>query len=196
MKKENNKIFIISGPSGAGEDAVIGGLKKKIRFSQVTTVVTRKMRLGERRGYPYYFIGINKFKAMIKNHEFIEWAIVYGDYRGCAKKEMARLLKRHKPIIWKVDWQGVKTAKKLFPNQVVAFFIITPTYAILEKRLIRRGWDSMETIKTRKKFTLEWFKHRKVYDYIITNYEGKLDQTIKKIENIIKKETKNIIKNN
>jgi len=190
MSKKTNKIFIVSGPSGAGEDAVIDGLKKKIKFNQLTTTVTRKMRVGEKQGKPYHFTTVKRFKEMIKNKELIEWAIVYGDYRGCPKKEMTRLLKLNEPILWKADWQGVKTAKKVFPNIVVSIYINVPSYQILEKRLVRRGWDSKQTIKNRKKFTLEWFKHKDIYDYIVTNYEGKLDQTIDKFVKIIKKELK------
>jgi len=188
--KVRGKIFIISGPSGAGEDVIINGLKKKIKFNQLITTVTRKMRVGEKQGKPYYFTTVKKFKGMIKNKEFIEWAIVYGDYRGCPKKEMGRLIKLDKPIIWKADWQGAKTVKKVFPNSVVSIYINTPSYQILEKRLMRRGWDSKQTIENRKKFTLEWFKHKDIYDYIVTNYEGKLDQTIEKFVKIIKKELK------
>ncbi|MFA6255131.1 MAG: guanylate kinase [Patescibacteria group bacterium] len=188
MSKKQNKIFIISGPSGVGEDVIIDGLKKKIKFNQLTTTVTRKMRVGERQGKPYYFITAKKFKTMIKNKEFVEWAIVYGDYRGCPKKEIKRLLKLNKPILWKVDWQGVKTAKKTFPGQVVAIFIIPDSYQILEKRLVKRGWDSIQTIKNRKKFTLEWFKHKSIYDYIVVNHQGKLRQAINETVTIIREE--------
>lgn len=191
MTKKQNKIFIISGPSGAGEDAIIDGLKKKIKFNQLATAVTRKMRVGEKQGNPYHFITVKKFKGMIQNKEFIEWAVVYGDYRGCPKKEMERVMRLDKPIIWKADWQGVKTAKKIFSDLTVAIYIDIPSYQILEKRLIRRGWDSIQTIKNRKKFTLAWFKHKGIYDYVVTNYEGKLNQTIDQVKKIIEKETTN-----
>lgn len=101
---------------------------------------------------------------------------------------MTRLLKLNKPILWKVDWQGVKTAKKIFPGQVVAIFIVPDSYQILEKRLVKRGWDSIKTIKNRKRFTLNWFKHKKIYDYTVINHQGKLRQTINQTAAIIKKE--------
>ena len=192
MKPKNNqptKIFIISGPSGAGEDSVIEGLKKKIKFNRVITTVTRKMRAGEKQGNPYYFVSVKKFQAMLKKEEFIEWAIVYDDYRGCTKKEINHLLKCKKPILWKVDWHGVKTIKKLLPK-TIAIFISPPSYEILEDRLIERGQDSLQTINHRKKFTLEWLKHKDIYDYIVKNQENKLNQTINKITQIIKTELK------
>lgn len=187
MNKKQNKIFIISGPSGAGEDSVIEELQKKLNFSRIVTTVTRKPRAGEKQGKPYYFISINEFKKLIKNNELIEWAIVYGDYRGCPKKEIERLLKKNKPIFWKVDWQGVKIIKKLLPD-AVSIFIAPPSYKILEKRLIKRGKDSMERIKYREKETKEWLKHKNIYDYIVINEEGKFNETVAKVKNIIKKE--------
>jgi len=187
MKKEKPtaKVFIISGPSGAGEDSVIEGLKKIINFNRVITTVTRKKRTGESEKHPYYFITVDKFKKLIKEQALLEWAIVYGDYRGCTKQEISRLLKLKRPILWKVDWQGVKTIKKALP-EAVSIFVAPASYQSLEKRLIARGTDSVATIKERKAETIEWLKHKSVYDYVIINADGKLKQTIQKVAKIIK----------
>lgn len=185
-KVNNPQIFIISGPSGAGEDSVISGLQKKMRFNRVITTITRPRRKGEKQGKPYYFTTVKKFKQMIKNDELIEWAIVYGDYRGCTKKEILRLQKKRLPILWKIDWQGVKTVKKIMPK-TISIFIAPPSYKAVEQRLIARGKDSKATIKKRAEFTKEWLKHKDIYDYMVINKEGQLDQTIEKILKIIKK---------
>ena len=184
-----NKIFIISGPSGAGEDSVIEELQKKLNFNRIITTVTRSPRQNESQGNPYYFISVEEFKKLIAKNELIEWAVVYGDYRGCTKQEVTRLLKTGKPIFWKVDWQGVKTIKNFLP-EAVSIFIAPPSYKILEKRLMKRGQDTVETIKQRKKFTKEWLNHKDVYDYIVINKEGKFDETIAKAEKIIQNELK------
>ena len=189
MKKKNTvpKIFLISSPSGGGEDSVIEGLKKHIHFNRVITMVTRPKLKGEAQGKPYYFISEKKFKKLIKKNELIEWAIVYGNYRGCTKKEIQQLLKSILPIVWKVDWQGVKTIKKIYP-QAVAIFIAPPSYKALKKRLIKRGRDTIEDIKKRETFTHEWLKHKDVYDTIVVNDEGMLEDTINKVLYIMKKE--------
>lgn len=187
MKKKTPKIFLISSPSGGGEDSVIEGLAEKIPFNRVITTVTRPMLLGESQGKPYYFISVQEFKKLLDKKVFIEWAIVYDDYRGCAKKEIKRLLALELPIVWKLDWQGVKTVKKLFP-QAIGIFIAPPSYESLKKRLIKRGRDSMEGIKRREKFTRDWLKQESVYDYVVTNHDGKLLETISEIIKIIKKE--------
>ncbi|OGY51085.1 MAG: guanylate kinase [Candidatus Buchananbacteria bacterium RIFCSPHIGHO2_02_FULL_56_16] len=187
LRRKPTKIFIISGPSGTGGDSVIEGLEKTGRFSRVITTVTRPRRPVEREGKPYYFVTVPQFKRLIADDVFIEWAIVYGDYRGCTKAEIKRLLAGRKPIIWKVDWQGVQTIKRLLPR-TIAIFIAPPSFSVLEERLKQRGQDSPQTIKERKKFSQEWLTHTDLYDYTAVNEQGHLDQTIAQVEAIIAKE--------
>ncbi len=191
FKLKKTIFFIISGPSGAGEDSVIEGLAKKIKFERVITTVTRPKRRGEREGHPYHFVSIPRFKQMIKNKEFFEWAKVYGDYRGATKKEIERLIKKKTLVLWKVDYQGVKAIKKKMP-EVLAIFIYPPSLKALEKRLIRRGQDSLEVIKKRLFFTKKWLKEGKYYDYIVVNKENKLDETIEKVFRILVNHLKKI----
>lgn len=185
--QEKNKIFIISGPSGAGEDSVIEGLKKNREFNRVVTTVTRKPRKGEGQGNPYFFITPDEFKEMIKKDEFIEWALVYGDYRGATKKEIERLSSLNDPVLWKVDWQGVKTIKKAIP-EAVSIFITPESYEDLEKRIKERGENAEDTIKNRAQETKVWLEQKDIYDHTVVNKEGKLEETIKKVEEIIEKE--------
>lgn len=178
------KIFLISSPSGGGEDSVIEGLSRSLKFNRVITTVTRPMLKGEKQGKPYYFVTEKKFKGLLKKNAFVEWAKVYSAYRGCTHEEIKRLLRKKLPIIWKVDWQGVKSIQKLFPNSV-SIFIAPPSYKVLEKRLMRRGRDSLKDIKKREPFTKVWLKHKNIYDHVILNKEGKLQETIEKVKKII-----------
>lgn len=184
-KLSKTVFFIISGPSGAGEDSVIEGLAKKIKFERVVTVVTREKRKGEREGRPYRFVSVVEFKKMIEKGDFFEWAKVYGDYRGATKKEIERLKKKKILVLWKIDFQGVKTLKRKMPG-VLAIFIYPPSLGLLKKRLIKRGKDSLETIERRMVFTKKWLAQKGVYDYIVVNRENKLEATIDRVFDIIK----------
>ncbi len=184
--KVHAPVIVISGPSGAGEDSVIEGIQQDIECNRVKTTVTRNMRPNESEGNPYYFISVEQFKHMIEHDAFIEWAIVYGDYRGATRHEIQRLQLLGKPILWKVDWQGVKTIKEKLP-EAVTILIDVPSVEVLEDRLKKRGSDQAETIKKRSEFSKEWLKHKDVYDHIVLNEDGKLDNTIKKVLEIIKK---------
>lgn len=177
-------FFIISGPSGAGEDSVIEGLGKRIKFERVITTVTREKRPGEREGKPYHFITVPKFKKMIKNKEFWEWAMVYGDYRGATHRELERLRKKKTLALWKVDYQGAETIKKKMP-EVLAVSVSPPSFASLKKRLINRGQDSPEVIKKRMLFTKKWLRHTNGYDYDVVNKDNKLKETVDRVFKIL-----------
>lgn len=179
------KIFLISGPSGVGEDSLIEKLQERIPIQRVITTVTRKMRPGEKQGSPYFFVSKKRFQEMIKNNELIEWAVVYNSYRGCTKKEIQRLMKKKDPIVWKVDWQGVRHIKKIFPA-AVAIFIIPPSYKTLVKRILKRDKDAKRIIQEREAFTKEWLKQRDLYDWVVVNREGKLKQAVDEVEKIIR----------
>ncbi|HLD30743.1 MAG TPA: guanylate kinase [Patescibacteria group bacterium] len=184
IKLKRTIFFIISGPSGAGEDSVIEGLKDKIKYERVITTVTREKRIGEREGFPYYFVSRKKFESMINKDAFIEWADVYGDYRGATKKEIERLNKKNTLALWKVDFQGVETIKKKIPG-VLSVLILPPSLKVLEERLIKRKTDTPETIKKRLPFTKKWLKQRKSYDYTVINEENKLKETIDRVLRIL-----------
>lgn len=192
LKLKKTVFFIISGPSGAGEDSVIEGLGKKIKFERVITTVTRGKRPGERERKPYYFISVPKFKKMIKNKKFWEWALVYGDYRGATHKEMERLRRKKTLALWKVDYQGAETIKRKMP-EVLSVGISPPSLATLQKRLAKRGQDSPEVIKKRMPFTKKWLKHTRGYDYIVVNKDNKLNETIGKVFKILMRNLKKIM---
>jgi guanylate kinase len=185
MNKSN--IFIISGPSGAGEDSIIEGLYKYFPIERVKTTTTRQMRPGESQGSPYYFISKDEFQRGIKNGDFVEHAEEYnGNSYGVTKEEFSRVKSSGKVGIWKIEYKGVIKAKEMFP-EIIAIFIMAPSIEILEDRIRRRGSFPEEYIKERTKYTKEWLKYKNIYDYTVINEENKLDKAIKETAEIIKK---------
>lgn len=184
-----SKIFIITGTSGAGKDSVIEKIKgKNLEFEWVKTTVSRSMREGESEENPYYFVTSEKFKEKIGRGEMIEYALVYGKYYGGEKKEIERCLATKKPVIWKVDIQGVPTIKKHYPD-AICIFISAPSFEALEKRIRGRGKDSEETIQKRMKTAKEEMRDAStnpLYDHVVVNEEGRLDETAEKVTGIIK----------
>jgi len=187
-KAKKNHLFIISGPSGSGQDSVIEGLKKIFPIERVITTTTRGMRPGEKPGSPYYFISHGEFIKKIKEKKFFEYAKEYnGNYYGVTNEEIGRAIKKNKIVIWKIEYQGVITAKKLMPG-IVAICINAPLN-ILAERIKKRDRASKEFIKERLSYTKKWLKHLAIYDYIVVNEQNKLGQTVKKVAKIIKKHT-------
>lgn len=180
-------IFIISGPSGAGEDSIISGLKEKVALEAIVTTVTRTMREGESNGRPYYFISEEEFKDKIQSDEMAEWAQHYnGNYYGVTKRELDRVSNSGKIGIWKIDYKGVSTAKSLFPD-IIAIFIMADSLEILEQRIRSRNDVTEEYVTERMDYTREWLKHTDLYDYSVINKQGALDKAIEEIVTIIER---------
>lgn len=177
-------IFIISGPSGVGEDSVIDGLEKRLPIERVVTTTSRALRPGDNEGHPYYFITKETFEQGIADGKFFEWAKQYNDnFYGVTHEEIARVAESGRVGIWKIDYQGVITAQKLFPG-IVSIMLTAPLH-IMEARIRRRDNATEAFIKERMDYTKEWLKHTDIYDHIIENEEGKLDQTIEKVATLI-----------
>lgn len=182
------KLFILSGPSGAGEDSIIEGLKKYLPIERVVTTTTRSPRKGESQGNPYYFVSQKTFEEKKNAGEMVEYAQEYNNnYYGVTKKEMDRVLQSGRIGIWKIEWKGVITAKKLYPN-IRTIFIMTENLDILEQRIRKRDPHISETyITERMRYTQEWLKHRNIYDFTVINKENRLKETIEEIVGIIQK---------
>ena len=185
--KTENKLFIISGPSGAGEDSVIEGLKKFLPIERVITTTTRKKRSDIFLEDPYYFVSKEEFKKGISENKFFEYAREYNNqFYGVTKKEIERVIESGKIGIWKIEYKGVITIKKLMP-EIISIFIMTSTLEVMRQRLLKRG-ESEEFVQQRMDYTKEWLKHKDIYDYEVINYEGKLDETVEEVKGIILRE--------
>lgn len=183
---DTRHLFIISGPSGVGEDSVIDGLEQRFPIERVVTTTTRSPRPGDSHGHPYYFIEKTAFEQGIAEGKFFEWARQYNDnLYGVTHEEISRVAESGRIGIWKIEWQGVITAKKLFPG-IIAIMLTAPL-DVMEARIRRRDNATEAFIQDRMTFTKEWLKHTDIYDCIIENEEGKLDQTIEKVASLIKK---------
>lgn len=189
-----SNIFIISGPSGAGEDSVIDGLKQIFDTERIITTTTRKPREGESDGNPYYFVSEEDFKEMIEKDELAEYACEYNNkYYGVTYKELNRAKNTGKVAFWKIEYKGVMTAKKKYP-EIKSIYIAPPSLEILRKRILKRNPETSEKyFQERLEYTKEWMKHEDIYDYKVVNEEGKLDETIEKVAEIIKNNLEKVI---
>lgn len=187
IKYMKPNVFIISGPSGAGEDSIIEGLRKYFEIERVVTTTTREMRSGESQGKPYYFTSKEEFVNRRNSGEFVEWAEQYnGNFYGVTKDEIERVKNSGHVGVWKIEWKGVITAKKVYP-EIPAIFITVSDLKILEDRIRRRDNISEEYVRERMEYTREWMEHKDIYDYTVFNEEGKLSEAIAKTAEIIQK---------
>jgi guanylate kinase len=180
-------MFVIYGPSGSGQDAILRGIGKLLPIEQTITTTTRVMRPNESDGHPYHFISREKFLEGITQEKFIEYAKTYNDdYYGLTKEEFERVRHSGRIGVWRTDFQGALTAKRLFPK-ITVLFIHAPL-SVLESRIRRRDNPSEAYLEKRLRYIKEWLP-KCIYDYKIENEEGKLDEAIQKVFAIIKEHT-------
>jgi guanylate kinase len=165
------KLIIISAPSGSGKTTIVHHLLNRglpLEFS--VSACTREPREGETDGVDYYYITAEEFKKKIKNKEFVEWEEVYpGKFYGTLKREIERIWKDKKSVIFDVDIAGGLNLKKLFGNNALAIFIMPPSMEVLEERLKKRGKDAEKEIRTRLNKARKELVFARDFDIVLVN---------------------------
>lgn len=182
-------IFIISGPSRSGKNAIIEGLlgKQELNLERVITATTRRPRGGERQGQDYYFFNRYDFEKRVRQGYFLEWAILRGgEYFGTPASEIERIENKGKNIIWTIDVQGAKQVRKRLKDKTVLIFIKPEFLDDLKLRMRKAGFNGGE-IKIRLDDAKREFKEAKKYDYVIINREGELNKAIEEVRDVINK---------
>ena len=146
-----HKLIIITAPSGAGKTSITRFLLNKyplLAFSVSAT--TRSPRGEEQHGADYYFISLTAFQKHIQRNDFIEWEMVYeGKYYGTLKKEIERIWNEGKTPLLDIDVQGAIHVQQQFPGTSLSVFIQPPSVDVLRGRLLQRGTETEESIRTR-----------------------------------------------
>ena len=185
MTHKKPLIIVISGPSGVGKDATIANLKKSdASFHYVVTATTRSKRTNEIDGVDYHFLSKEDFEEMISNDDFLEYAMVYGNYYGVLKKDVKHALEKGKDVIIKVDVQGAKTLKKKIPDAIF-IFLVPPSVEDLAERLSLRNTDSEKDLQIRLSKAAEEMKLTEMFDYVVMNCKNDLDKTTQTVQAIV-----------
>lgn len=178
-------LVVISSPSGGGKDSVINALLKIIPGSaRFVTTTSRQPRPGNKDGVDYHFISEKIFKEKIAAGEFIEYNHYSSNYYGTQKKHLTESLARHAVVFTQIEVNGKHNLDKLkIPH--LSIFLEPENLDVLRGRIERRGGVSPESLTERLKIAKKEIEESKDYDYRVINYEGKLNETIAKIAEII-----------
>tara|TARA_B100000953_G_C17965086_1_gene404315 strand:- start:440 stop:1057 length:618 start_codon:yes stop_codon:yes gene_type:complete len=167
------KLIVIAAPSGAGKTSLIKALlteAKHLKFTLSVSYTTREKRVTEKHGESYYFINKEEFELMIKKHEFLEYADVFGDLYGTSRSWVKSKIRNGWNVILELDWQGASQVKDIYPN-TETIFILPPSFADLKIRLNERGLDKKKTIKKRLTEAKEEIREGQHFDHLIINDE-------------------------
>jgi len=179
----NNIMVILSSPSGAGKTTITKKIQQKYQSFKISVShTTRKPRPNEVDGVDYYFISHEKFKKLISEGKFYEYAKIFDNYYGTLKENVDKMIKKN-DIIFDIDWQGTQQLSKFKNLKLIKIYLIPPNKNELKQRLIKRNQDSPEEVERRFKAYDKDIQHWKDYDYIVINEN--IETCYKQIENII-----------
>ena len=139
-------LFCVAAPSGAGKSSLVKALLELDSHLAVSVShTTRPPRGQEQHGREYWFVGEAEFREMIGRGEFFEHAQVHGNLYGTSRRAIQDRLAAGEDVILEIDWQGALQIKQLFEHAVL-IFILPPSWAELQQRLMRRGEDQPDVI--------------------------------------------------
>ena len=181
-------LVVLSGPSGVGKDSIIHGLKQSnYPFYFVVTATTRPIRPNERDGMDYHFVTVGEFAEMIENDELLEYAVVYGDYKGIPKKHVREALASGQDVIMRIDVQGAATIRALVPN-AVTIFLTAESEQELVRRLQLRKTEEADQLKMRIVTARRELRRFTEFDYVVINREEQLVDAVNEVLSIIRAE--------
>ncbi len=169
---DQGKIIVIVAPSGTGKSTLIKRLKSEFPIlTESVSYTTRQARLGEVHGESYFFISKDEFEKKIVNGEFLEHALVHGNYYGTSKLFVDKCLKEGKNLLFDLDVQGTDSFKAYFKEKANVIFISPPSVEELENRLRHRGTETTSIINLRLENAKSELKRKNDYDFLVINDE-------------------------
>ena len=178
-------LIVISGPSGVGKDAVLARMKERgLPFAFVVTATTRPRRTGEVEGRDYIFVSRPDFDHMVETGQMLEHALVYNDYKGIPRQQVAQALASGRDVALRVDVQGAATIRSLAPEALL-IFLLAASEEELERRLRARRTESEEDLALRLQTARREIEQLDLFDYAVVNRDFALDTTVDTILSII-----------
>ena len=142
-------LFLVTAPSGAGKDSVIGVLRDRgVDLAFAITALTRTPRAGERHGINHFFLSDAEFEARLADGWFLETASVYGRRYGTPIHQVREPLLAGKDVVVRLDVQGARELKRRYPG-AVSIFVAPPSPEEAERRMRTRATETTEEIERR-----------------------------------------------
>jgi guanylate kinase len=176
-------VYIISAPSGSGKSTLVNEVKKLVPGLDFSiSYTTREPRGSEQNEKEYFFVTRPEFDEMVKRDEFLEYADVFGNCYGTARRFLRQAQDRHHDLLLDIDVQGAEQIKRKIP-EAVSIFVLPPDRRTLEQRLRKRGQDSEKVIKRRLDTARREIENYVKYDYILVN--DRLEDSVELLRAIV-----------
>jgi guanylate kinase len=160
-------------------------------FHFVVTANSRPQRPGEIDKLDYHFVSVERFEAMIANDELLEWARVYGNYRGVPKWEVRQAMESGRDVVMRVNVDGAATIKTIVP-EAIFIFIAPGSLEELRHRLTLRRTESPDDMERRLAMAAHEMEQVPHFNYVVVNHENRLDEAVGQIRAIIMAEKQRV----
>ena len=162
--------LVVAAPSGAGKSSITRALLASEPALHLSiSATTRAPRPGEREGEHYHFLDRAGFSAMVEAGGLLEWAEVFGRAYGSPRAPVEAALASGRDVAFDIDWQGHRQLRAALPGDLVSVFIMPPSLAALEARLVARAGDQPAEIDRRMAAARAEISHAGEFDHVVVN---------------------------
>jgi guanylate kinase len=179
-------LFVVSAPSGAGKTSLCRAAVQELAgltFSVSHT--TRPPRSDEVHGENYFFVTPGEFQQACERDEMAEWAEIYGNRYGTARKTIQDCFDRGLDILLDVDEQGARQLRTRYPG-IITILVVPPSLQVLRQRLVNRGTDAPEAVQRRLARAAEEMRSMSWYRYAIVN--DTFEEALELLKSVIRAE--------
>lgn len=181
-------LFVVSGPSGAGKDTLVEGLRARHdRLLYSISATTRSPRSGERDGVDYFFLSQEEFERRLSESGFLEHREYNGNLYGTPRSFIDEALRTGYDVIVKPEVNGAIAIKERYPDAVLVF-IVPDRFSSLRMRLEARRTETNEAIAARLAIAQDELRFVRRFDYLVVNEEARPQDAIDDLEAIVRSE--------
>lgn len=181
-------VVVLSGPSGAGKDAVMLRMRERaLPIAVPATMTTRAPRDGEVKGVHHVFVSRPEFERALAGGELLEHAEVYGNLYGVPRSQVRAALASGRHVIIRVDVQGAASLRRLLPGALF-LFIVPDSIEHLEAHLRARGTEDEAALQHRLAEARAELDASAHFDHVLVNVDGDLDATVDQAWALIERE--------
>jgi len=179
-------LVVISSTSGGGKDSVIRELLKIFPNSdRLVTTTSRPPRPGNKEGVDYYFLTREEFENRLEQDGFVEHNEYVGNFYGIERVRLEESLKNNEIVFTQIEVNGKHNLDKAGLEHL-SIFLVPDDFDNLAERIRGRGGVSEEKLKERLEIAKYEVEKSEDYDYKVVNIQGKFEETVDKVVNIIR----------
>jgi guanylate kinase len=180
------KLFVVTGPSGAGKGTLIEGLlERRSDLELAVSATTRARRPGEVDAKDYYFLSEDEFLRRIERGEFLEHVVYVSGRYGTLRSEIERIFASGKSCVLELETIGAKNVQESWPG-AVTIFVEAPSFEELERRLRERATETSGVIEERLEVARRQIEEAGDFAYVVVNDD--VERVVEELDGIVTKE--------